>query len=354
MVDTSDLNHSNYERIACITFCCICPFFVALRLYARISKNQLGLDDGATVLACLFALANNIQTLVAIEFGWGRHEVNLNDHQIMICLLLHWTFQITYKISVALNKISILLLYHRIMSQRIYRICTYILLSLVGLFAFTTSIAGVFQCIPIQKAWYKSVEGSCYNLEAAWYSNAVFSIVTDIFIIALPTYMVYNLQRDRREKVMLYAMFGMGIFVTFTSIMRFTALKSANSTDPTFDVDSGFWSVIEINVGVICICLPPLRSLLSQFVPFLIGSRHVVAGSGSGYPYVGGKGDASRAGEVPGRSRIAGHHEILDSKEELVFEDPKGGITKSTHITVSETRIENSDDIEMGHWKRDM
>lgn len=52
--------------------------------------------------------------------------------------------------------------------------------------------------------------GHCYNLVNAWYSNAVFSIITDILILILPMHMVYKLQRDKREKLMLYAVFGLG------------------------------------------------------------------------------------------------------------------------------------------------
>jgi len=124
---------------------------------------------------------------------------------------LHWSFQITYKPTVALNKISILLLYLRIMPQQMYRIMIFSLLTLVSLFCVATSIAGVFQCVPVQKAWHKGMKtGHCYNLVAAWYSNAVFSIVTDFVILALPMHMVYKLQSDKREKVILYFIFGIG------------------------------------------------------------------------------------------------------------------------------------------------
>jgi len=96
------------------------------------------------------------------------------------------------------------------MPQRFYRVAIYSLLILVGLFAFSTVIAGVFQCVPVDKAWNKGKKGHCYNLVDAWYSNAVFSIVTDFLILFLPMHMVYKLQRDKREKLLLYAVFGLG------------------------------------------------------------------------------------------------------------------------------------------------
>lgn len=71
---------------------------------------------------------------------------------ILIMLKLHWVFQITYKMSVALNKASILLLYLRIMPQRYYRVAIYTLLILVGLFAVATTIAGIFQCMYVLRS----------------------------------------------------------------------------------------------------------------------------------------------------------------------------------------------------------
>lgn len=167
-------------------------------------------------------------TFPALSHGWGRHGVNLTNDQLVICLIvreisihaaagwnltirkLHYTFQLTYKITVALNKVSILLLYRRILQDRLYRLAIWTLLTVVSLFAFATCVAGVFQCLPIDKAWYKSKKGHCYNLVDAWYTNAVFSIVTDIVILLLPMHMVYKLQMDRRRKLLLYAMFGLG------------------------------------------------------------------------------------------------------------------------------------------------
>jgi hypothetical protein len=96
------------------------------------------------------------------------------------------------------------------MPQKLYRIACWSLLTIVGLFALATVIAGVFQCVPVDKAWKKAKHGSCYNLVDAWYSNAVFSIVTDFIILFLPMHMVYKLQRATQEKLLLYAVFGVG------------------------------------------------------------------------------------------------------------------------------------------------
>lgn len=64
--------------------------------------------------------------------------------------------------------------------------------------------------------------------------------------------------------------------VTVVSIMRLQSLVSfASSTNPTWDNwDVTNWSTIEINIGIICACLPTIRLFLVRTFPLLNSSRH--------------------------------------------------------------------------------
>jgi hypothetical protein len=52
-VDTSDLHHGDYERIACIVFIVLAPFFLFTRFWSRILAKQVGSDDWAALAACV-------------------------------------------------------------------------------------------------------------------------------------------------------------------------------------------------------------------------------------------------------------------------------------------------------------
>lgn len=62
--------------------------------------------------------------------------------------------------------------------------------------------------------------------------------------------------------------------VTVISIVRLQSLISfGNSTNPTWDqADAANWSTIEINVGIICACMPTLRLILVRLFPKALGS----------------------------------------------------------------------------------
>jgi hypothetical protein len=60
------------------------------------------------------------------------------------------------------------------------------------------------------------------------------------------------------------------------SVLRLHSLVGiSNSTDPTFEnPPAATWSSVEINVGIICSCLPCLRPLLVRSFPHIFSSGH--------------------------------------------------------------------------------
>lgn len=63
--------------------------------------------------------------------------------------------------------------------------------------------------------------------------------------------------------------------VTVVSILRLRSLVTfgADSQNPTWEFfDVAMWSDIEVNVGLICICMPSLRLLLVRLFPKVLGT----------------------------------------------------------------------------------
>ena len=58
------------------------------------------------------------------------------------------------------------------------------------------------------------------------------------------------------------------------SCLRVQSLTQyANTTNPTYDtLSSGTWSVVELNVGVFCVCMPAFRRFLAHTMPKCFGS----------------------------------------------------------------------------------
>lgn len=88
----------------------------------------------------------------------------------------------------------------------------------------------------------------------------------DVWILFLPYRLIFSIPRPTRERIAVYSVFGLGFFSTLCSIIRFHFLVTAlNSRDPYYDsLGVNVWSVIEVNVGIICASMPTLRPLISR------------------------------------------------------------------------------------------
>lgn len=62
--------------------------------------------------------------------------------------------------------------------------------------------------------------------------------------------------------------------ITVVSILRLHSLVAfVHSANPTWDQwGVAHWSIIEINVGIICACMPTFRTLLAGVLPMVFGS----------------------------------------------------------------------------------
>jgi len=57
--------------------------------------------------------------------------------------------------------------------------------------------------------------------------------------------------------------------------VRLSALhKGVHTTDPFWDnAPAAYWSVVELNCGILCACLPTLRPLIQKAVPHLLSTH---------------------------------------------------------------------------------
>jgi len=127
-------------------------------------------------------------------------------------------------------------------------------------------------------------------------SNSVFSLigimnlVTDFAIFAIPIRPVLKLNLPKRRKMNLLAVFCLGFLcvisligsdrrLTFPSACAISIIRLAEvylqdgSPDPSYDSTKlSYWSVIELNCGIICACLPTLRPIIKKLAPSLMRS----------------------------------------------------------------------------------
>ncbi|KAG7050112.1 CFEM domain-containing protein [Colletotrichum scovillei] len=203
--------------------------------------------------------------------SWGP-----DDWVMCIAVLFYWD-ELLYLGALPITKISILLFYLKIFPKREIRIGCWVLIGLNVAYFITFELISIFQCRPIDgawRAWDKEYPAKCNNINIQGWAAAIINILLDLATLILPLKELYNLSLSTKKKLMVILMFSVGFFVTIVSVVRLHSLASyATTSNATQDyVEVGYWSTIEVPVGVICASMPAIRSLFSLVFPKVFGT----------------------------------------------------------------------------------
>ncbi|KNG46059.1 integral membrane protein [Stemphylium lycopersici] len=243
---------------------------VALRVYTRgfIVRN-IGSEDWTMIGAALLTIVYLLELIAgAKEFNLGFSGMSMTPEQVTSNLKLVLAIVIVYKMIMTLIKISILLIYLRLaVNNKFERLCKGTLILLVA-YQFIVIVVTSAQCTPLQKLWdfTGSVPGYCINTNAFYYVTSAFHIIMDIWILVLPLRLIMRIPRQPRDKLALYIIFGLGAISTLASIIRLHFLRMFTlSNDPIYDsLPINTWSMVEVNIGILCASIPTLKPLVSK------------------------------------------------------------------------------------------
>ncbi|KYK61997.1 hypothetical protein DCS_03142 [Drechmeria coniospora] len=245
------------------------------------AAKRLCPDDWAilgTVVICIPAMVIDVEGLAA--HGLGRDIWTLTTSDISTFALYFYVMEILYIASISLIKLSLSLFYLQLFSGAVVRVLLWCTVGVNVLFGFVFIIVAIFQCTPVSYYWNQYVDanpgGQCININLVGWLNAAIGVLIDLWMIGLPLTQVMTLRLHWKKKVGVIIMFLFGTFITIVSILRLHSLiYFATSDNPTWDLwTPAVWSVIEVNVGMICTCLPALRLMLVRLFPKIFdGSR---------------------------------------------------------------------------------
>ncbi|KAF2816751.1 uncharacterized protein BDZ99DRAFT_403879 [Mytilinidion resinicola] len=247
---------------------------VGLRVIARLPclGGQWGNDDWAILVAMLPVIPLTCLSVVLANDGLGKDLWAVPFEKVTAILHVYYFDEILYLMAIALTKISILFFYLRIFPEKNFRRCVYGVMACCVIYIVGFIPPVIAQCQPINLAWKHwdgEHKGHCINLNVEGWISAAVNIVIDAMVIVLPLQQIAKLKLSRRKKYGLMLMFTLGLFVTVISMLRLKwMIQFANTDNVTWDyVPIGYWSTIEVHIGIICACLPALRALQFRLFP---------------------------------------------------------------------------------------
>lgn len=187
------------------------------------------------------------------------------------------------------SKTSILIFYLRIArdTQKLLRIASYITLAIVNVSGLILTFLNAFQCSPVSAAFSSTNTGQCMSIVTIYLCSAPVNIITDLAILVLPIPVLTGMRLPQRQKTVLIFTFTLGIFVTVVDVVRVYYLQQASDNqsltksrigageDFSYNVSTALmWSAVEVNVGIICACIPTLKPLIHRILPSMLTDRH--------------------------------------------------------------------------------
>ncbi|KAK1762900.1 hypothetical protein QBC33DRAFT_253416 [Phialemonium atrogriseum] len=301
-----------------IGFLCVSTVAVLLRLYTRyIVVKSPGSDDATIAIAQVLAIGVSITTILQAKYGLGHHVWLVSDDDNTKQLKSFFSAIVIYNLAQIITKTSFLLQYRRIFEDKLTKQACLVLIIVLGIWGVVQEVLVGFACFPVS-VFIPRQQGICIESLTVWYLTSIMNIVTDFIVFTVPMPAIAALNLQRKQKLLVASVLCLGFFTCAISIVRIFTLRSANdSPDPTWDnVPSAYWSIVELNTGILCASLPPLRPLIRHLFPGLSSSSSSSQNPNSRNRHAHSNSKAGGGGYTPRRS--AGSATLVDGSEKGV------------------------------------
>lgn len=118
---------------------------------------------------------------------------------------------ITCNISIALTKLSVLLLLLDILVVFWFRKAAYAVSALAICYLVWVAVTNIVFCLPIQSFWDPSIPGTCLPRRPKYIADTAVNAALDVAIFCLPLPVLRTLTLPWRQKLWLCVVFALGL-----------------------------------------------------------------------------------------------------------------------------------------------
>ncbi|KAH8666923.1 hypothetical protein BX600DRAFT_462894 [Xylariales sp. PMI_506] len=247
---------------------------VSLRLWVRITKSAIGYDDYAIVVATIGFLIMCSFCFVSLSYGFGATDpsviASIANYDVISASKYFTIAQITYVTGFPIVRISVALVLHRIV-QGLPRIPGILVASMVvvAIYSLGCILVDVLQCIPLQATWGVGT-GKClssHQLAGLGFAVSALDIASSLFYAVLPIFVLGDLNMDKRTKLSVIVMLGLGAVTVVFGIVRLKSLvKIVDATSTAealeLELESFIYSVLEFGISIFTASLVAFRFLM--------------------------------------------------------------------------------------------
>ncbi|KAI1118685.1 hypothetical protein F5Y14DRAFT_399397 [Nemania sp. NC0429] len=245
--------------IICVSISAFLAVTIVLaRLYTRTtSGNTLLAADYLIVFALCLFIPYCVVLGIATDSGLGKHVRFVTNPRLLQIYFI--SAEVLYSVVIVNIKWSILAFYRHIFPLKLFRWVLLGLASFMGAWMFTAVFTLIFQCVPIEYNWDRTIHGGhCIDVSKFLLVTSILNVLTDVSILVLPLPLVWKLNVTHRQRGALLALFALGGGACVVGATRAGWIGKLNTTvDPTWDnVTAVYLSTIEILAGFLVASIP--------------------------------------------------------------------------------------------------
>jgi hypothetical protein len=141
-----------------------------------------------------------------------------------------------------------------------------------GVYMVGSTLASIFACNPIKAKWdfEASLTAKCYDIVAYVIGSICIVLCTDIMVLSIPTWMIYDLHMPLSRKLITISFLSLGLAVTAIGGVRLNWMINlfVYKRNPSYSI-SQTYSTMESNIAIIGACGPTVKWILSRCFPWL-------------------------------------------------------------------------------------
>jgi hypothetical protein len=175
-----------------------------------------------------------------------------------------------------------------------------------------TTVIAIFQCIPIQSIWNPALPKKCIDVNTFSVATSAANTTLDVIIFMIPLPELGTLKLHWKRKIGVFVVFLTGgllvnpsferasltplvrlqpayrdfsswstsQLLTMQHVSEFVASRvkfrdNAHQNSAVDNAPTVIWSIFELNISLICACLPAIRPLLGHYFPNFLGSTEM-------------------------------------------------------------------------------
>ncbi|KAK6199038.1 hypothetical protein LQW54_010166 [Pestalotiopsis sp. IQ-011] len=337
--DLGEEQYVGYDVVSCVVLG-LAAAAVGLRFYVRLSHMaKLAIDDWTILIALMFTGALVATTVIAGEYGSGRHIWALEIESFMSLMKVVFAEPWVYAASVTMTKVSILLLYRRLFyisetrkveESKPFVVAFWGASFFTGIYPFIMWIVMATACRPLSFYWRQyegATDGKCIQVLTFYLAFGIVNMINDMIVLVVPIPRIARLQMNKRKKASVAGIMLLGSFIVR---IYYLAQLDSGAIDVSWILGPAFgWSSLEPSVAIISACLP-------TYAPLFRGLKNRTGKSSNSHGYNSrGTGPGLSHSQPPGFIQGQSHFRIEDDEVELTDKNHYRSTQRSHSSSVS-------------------